>query len=226
MIPSDAFDTAVRVARACEVAAVPYAIGGAFAYGQHAIPRATNDVDINVFLEPDHLGPFFDAMQQLGIAVDRARAVVDSKREGLFALYDGPYRVDVFTPSINYAWRALDTRVRRPFGDCVRADIAALLGAEDERVAAWGRDSAGTTGFCAPPLSVALTALISSSVFLSPFRFGFICASVRSRLFARRGQALRRGAHWQGSRRCRQLARRAHGREHPAGATNQAHSAQ
>lgn len=114
---SDAFDTAVRVARACEAANIPYAIGGAFAYGQHAVPRATNDVDVNVFLEPDALGDFFSAMEDAGIAVDRLRAIADAKADGLLILYDGLFRIDVFTPSIAFSWSAQATRVRRSLGD-------------------------------------------------------------------------------------------------------------
>jgi hypothetical protein len=53
--PTDALDAALRIARAFETHGVPYAIGGALAYGLYGIPRATNDVDVNVFLTPERL---------------------------------------------------------------------------------------------------------------------------------------------------------------------------
>ena len=43
-------EVARRLADALEHAGIPYAVGGAIAYGLHAPPRATNDVDLNVFL--------------------------------------------------------------------------------------------------------------------------------------------------------------------------------
>src|SRR5581483_7418408 len=51
--PADAFEAALAIARALDTAGIPYALGGALAYGQYGIPRATNDVDVNVFVPPE-----------------------------------------------------------------------------------------------------------------------------------------------------------------------------
>jgi len=59
-------DVARLLADALEQAAVPYAVGGAIAYGFHGPPRATNDVDMNVFVEPEELGPALDALAAAG----------------------------------------------------------------------------------------------------------------------------------------------------------------
>ena len=115
--PADALDAALHVARALEAAKVPYALGGALAYGLWGVPRATLDVDLNVFVEPEGLGPVFEAFGTLGIMVDTAGAQGSIEREGMFQAWYGIYRLDVFTPSIDFAWEAARTRVRRAFDE-------------------------------------------------------------------------------------------------------------
>jgi hypothetical protein len=110
--PGDALEAALWIAEAFESHGIPYALGGALAYGQYGIPRATNDVDVNVFVEPEALGPVFVALRGLGIEVDEARARDAASSEGLFVLRYGLFRVDVFTPSVPFSWEAQRTRVR------------------------------------------------------------------------------------------------------------------
>jgi hypothetical protein len=112
MLPSDAFEAAMTIAEAFEERGVSYAIGGAHAYGQYGIPRATNDVDVNVFVAPDGLTPVFDALRMVGVTVDEAAARAAAERDGLAVLHFGPFRVDLFTPSIAFSWEAERTRVR------------------------------------------------------------------------------------------------------------------
>jgi hypothetical protein len=82
--PTDALDAALRVAHSLEERAVPYALGGALAYGLWGVPRATLDVDLNVFVEPEALGPVFEAFAALGIPVDPTAAQDSVGREGMF----------------------------------------------------------------------------------------------------------------------------------------------
>jgi hypothetical protein len=110
--PGDAFEAGIRVARTLEEHGISYALGGALAYGQYGIPRATNDVDVNVFVEPPALSSVFDALRSLGITIDEAAARGAADREGLIVLRFGDYRLDVFTPSIAFSWEAERTRVR------------------------------------------------------------------------------------------------------------------
>lgn len=114
--PDDALEAALRIARCFEVRQVPYAIGGALAYGQYGIPRATHDVDLNAFVEPPRLAEVIEALQAAGVTVDAARAARDSTDQGLFICHLGQLRIDVFTPSIDFSWEALRTRVRLPVG--------------------------------------------------------------------------------------------------------------
>lgn len=179
-LPGDAFEAGLIIAATLEARGISYALGGALAYGQYGIPRATNDVDVNVFVEPPELSALFDALRTLGIAVDETAARTAADREGLIVLRYGDYRLDVFTPSIAFSWEAERTRVRQVVEGtavwflsaealCVfkllffrgkdivdlerlvavqgteldaayiRAQIAAMLGEDDERVAAWDR---------------------------------------------------------------------------------------
>ena len=109
--PADALEAGLRLAASLEAHGVPYALGGALAYGQYGIPRATNDVDVNVFVEPDGLRSTFDALRALGIKIDESQATAAAAAEGLFVARYGLFRLDVFTPSIPFAWRAGESRV-------------------------------------------------------------------------------------------------------------------
>lgn len=115
--PEDAFEAAVRVAQVLDAAGIPYAIGGALAYGQYGIPRATNDVDVNVFVGPERLDEVFEALRTLGVAIDSAAAHRAAAQEGLVVLRYAAFRLDVFTPSIDFAWEAARTRVRQRIAD-------------------------------------------------------------------------------------------------------------
>jgi hypothetical protein len=108
--PVDPLDAGLRLARSFEAHSVPYALGGALAFGVWAIPRATVDVDVNVFVTDDKLGAVFDALGSLGIAVDHGSARSASTARGMFALKWGRWRIDVFTPSIPFSWEAARTR--------------------------------------------------------------------------------------------------------------------
>ena len=50
--PRTAADVARELADVLERRSLPYAIGGAIALGFYATPRATIDVDVNVFVSP------------------------------------------------------------------------------------------------------------------------------------------------------------------------------
>ncbi len=111
MTAYDAFEAGLRIASALEKRGIPHALGGALAYGQYGIPRATNDVDVNVFVGPDRLDEVFAALYDLGIQVNPAVARAAAEREGLMVFRMGPLRIDVFTPSIDFSWEASRTRV-------------------------------------------------------------------------------------------------------------------
>ena len=111
--PTDPFEAGVRLAGALAAAGVPYALGGALAYGLWGVPRATVDVDVNVFLPPGDVDRVFAALASLGITVDEAPARAASLRDGLVVVDYAGFRVDLFTASIDFAWEAARTRVTR-----------------------------------------------------------------------------------------------------------------
>jgi hypothetical protein len=89
-----------RLADQLELDGVPYAVGGAIAYGLYAPPRATNDVDLNIFLEPEQIDPALDALERAGAELDRDAARVSAADRGDFVARVDGMRVDVFVLSI------------------------------------------------------------------------------------------------------------------------------
>jgi len=111
--PADPLDAAQRVGAELEARGIPYAVGGALAYGLWGIPRATVDVDLNVFVTDDRLGEVCAALTALGIEADAEAARHASERQGLYVVRYGMFRVDLFTPSVDFSWEAARTRVRK-----------------------------------------------------------------------------------------------------------------
>jgi hypothetical protein len=58
--PNDPLEAGLALAAAFEAAGISYALDGALAYGIWGIPRATLDVDINIFVDGDELGEVAD----------------------------------------------------------------------------------------------------------------------------------------------------------------------
>ena len=110
--PGDAFEAGLRIADTLERHGISYALGGALAYGQYGVPRATNDVDVNVFVSEAGLPAVFTALRSLGIVIDADAATRAAEREGMIVLRFADFRVDVFTPSIAFSREAEQTRVR------------------------------------------------------------------------------------------------------------------
>lgn len=74
---------------------VPHALGGALALAYYADPRATIDIDINVFVPVDQGKPVVDALSELG--VDPTTADLGTlERDGQCRLWWGDNAVDLF----------------------------------------------------------------------------------------------------------------------------------
>jgi hypothetical protein len=87
-------DKVTAIHNALEKAKVPHAIGGALALAYYAEPRATIDVDINVFVHTDRWPAIRDALAPLGVDVE-----VDEKelgRDGQVRIWWGRNPVDLF----------------------------------------------------------------------------------------------------------------------------------
>lgn len=108
-----AVDIARRLADVLERHSVRYAIGGALALAYYAPPRATVDVDINVFVPPhDDMDRLLDILDEAGFeADDRANVAKSAVQDGQFRGRVAGIRVDVFVPAIQfYADLAVHTR--------------------------------------------------------------------------------------------------------------------
>lgn len=81
--------------RQLEAHRIDHAFGGALALAYYAEPRATDDIDVNVFLAPEDFGRLKDALKPLGIAAsdDDARA---AQRDGQVRLWWERNPIDIF----------------------------------------------------------------------------------------------------------------------------------
>lgn len=107
-----AFEVASKLAAALEVAGIPYAIGGAIALGAWSDPRGTYDVDVNLFVDHDGIEAALNVLSAAGVAIDRAAARRADEAGDVLVGYYGALRIDLFTPSIPFAWEAMTTRRR------------------------------------------------------------------------------------------------------------------
>jgi hypothetical protein len=108
-------DKVVALDRALAKAKIPHAFGGALALAYYAEPRATVDVDINVFAPPEEHEAVFAALSPLGV-----RRPADSERlmrDGQCRWRWDPNPVDLFFAN-DPIHAAMKRDVRKvPFGD-------------------------------------------------------------------------------------------------------------
>jgi hypothetical protein len=89
-----------RLADALEAAGIRYAIGGALALGVWGFPRATNDVDLDVFVAGEQIEMLLDVLERAGCELRRDEAVASARERGDFRARLCGMRIDVFVPSI------------------------------------------------------------------------------------------------------------------------------
>jgi hypothetical protein len=108
----DATEAAVHFARALQVAGIPYAIGGAIAYGFFGAARGTHDVDINVFVPGEAAQNALEVLVAAGLSIDLMEATASARERGDAR---GSFRglpVDLFFNSIPAHDRAATRRHR------------------------------------------------------------------------------------------------------------------
>ena len=109
-----AFRMGIAIAHAFEERNISYALGGALAYAATGIPRATIDVDVNVFVGPEKWNEVFSALRSLtATPLDENKLREEAISRGMFETWIDGIRIDVFTPSIAFSIEAEKTRIRR-----------------------------------------------------------------------------------------------------------------
>ena len=106
----------IGIHEALRKARIPHAIGGALALAYYAEPRATIDIDLNVFVPPERWHDVIDALSPLGVNTESVDAAV-LERDGQYRLWWGDNPVDLFFAydEIHDAMRKEARRV--PFAD-------------------------------------------------------------------------------------------------------------
>lgn len=110
-------DKVIAIHEALDEAKVPHALGGALALAYYAEPRATIDIDINVFLADTGRWPAaIDALAALGVNADDLDLPA-LERDGQCRLWWGDNAVDLF-----FAYDPIHEEMRRearrvPFGE-------------------------------------------------------------------------------------------------------------
>jgi hypothetical protein len=107
---------------------VPHAFGGALALAYYATPRATIDIDVNVFVSLQRAGEPLRLLEALGAtplpAAERARL----QRDGQARMRWDATPIDLFFAYDAFHDSCLQRRRRLPFGD---GDSIHVLSAED-----------------------------------------------------------------------------------------------
>lgn len=111
----DISDAILPLAEALERAGVPYAFGGAIAHGYHAQPRATTDIDVNIFLRETESEPVLTALAALGVLVDMERDAARIRRDGQIRLRWDRMAVDLFSANFEFLDTCRDRLWRVPF---------------------------------------------------------------------------------------------------------------
>jgi hypothetical protein len=96
----NAAELAVALAEQLEQDGIPYAVGGAIAYGFWGNPRGTRDVDLNVFIPAEDAGRVIDTLMSWGVRFDREPAIASARERGDARGYYDDLPVDLFFVSI------------------------------------------------------------------------------------------------------------------------------
>ena len=83
----------VAIHHALDQAGLPHALGGALALAYHGEPRATVDIDVNVFVPPSDAGKVGEILRTLDVDLDGLAA---AERDGQVRLWWGRTPVDLF----------------------------------------------------------------------------------------------------------------------------------
>lgn len=109
-------DKVIAIHEALQMAKIPHALGGALALAYYATPRATIDIDLNVFVPAERWREVVDTLGPLGVATEDLDSAA-LKRDGQCRLWWGDNPVDLF-----FAYDPIHDEMRKevrraPFGE-------------------------------------------------------------------------------------------------------------
>src|SRR5207344_387269 len=97
--------------------AIPHAFGGALALAYYAEPRATIDIDLNVFVHADHFPDVAAPLLDLGVAADDPQAAAAAARDGQARVMWDQTPIDLFFAYDPFHDAAAAARRTVPFAD-------------------------------------------------------------------------------------------------------------
>ena len=116
-------DKVIAIHEALAEAKIPHAFGGALALAYYAEPRATIDIDVNVFAPVKRWREAIDALTQLGVATGDLDPTA-LERDGQCRLWWGNNAVDLFF-AYDPIHEEMKKQARRvPFGDTTLTILA------------------------------------------------------------------------------------------------------
>lgn len=121
-------DQVLEIQREFTASEIPHAFGGAIALAYYATPRATVDIDVNVFLGLDRVAEVLGALQRLGADPLDPQQRATLERDGQVRVSWRDTMVDVFFAYDPLHESCMERRQRAPLGD--DAEIY-VLSAED-----------------------------------------------------------------------------------------------
>lgn len=96
---------------------IPYAFGGAIALNYHREPRSTLDIDINVFLSPEHEETVLSTLGGVYDLSDRERIGRELREDGQTRSTWGATYIDLFLSNTDFHVSMAERVERQPFGE-------------------------------------------------------------------------------------------------------------
>jgi hypothetical protein len=109
-------------------ARMPHAFGGAIALAYYATPRATIDIDVNVFVESDRADDVLAALGRLGAEEPTKAEAARLRRDGQTRIRWGSTPIDLFFSYDAFHDACMQRRRAFPFGE---GETIHVLAAED-----------------------------------------------------------------------------------------------
>ncbi len=113
---------------ALQAARIPHAFGGAIALAYYATPRATIDIDVNVFVDASRADAVLAALARLGAAAPTESESVRLRRDGQARIRWGWTPIDLFFSYDAFHDACMERRRAYPFGP---GETIHVLSAED-----------------------------------------------------------------------------------------------